>query len=139
MIDWQRVESYFRLYLSEFGEENTLKDYLKILYEDLKLSWRQIAGITDGYASDICLANKAKSLGVVSRERGGPRRKLNTILLGMDLLEYQALTIEALAKKYKVHRSTIFKYARILGLPKKEPGRPKERGEPQSEVDGTYQ
>ena len=127
-IDWEKVRAYFCLNLEIFGDELPLGEALYSLfdyyYNTKKLSWRQIAVVTDGYACSTTLKNKAKKLGIKMRGKGGPhftRKKTYKICE----LEYNTLTNIELAKKYKVCRQTIIGLAKEKGWPLKKAGKPK--------------
>ena len=75
MINWEKVRAYFCLKYEIFtADDAPLNDILYCLFDMLynvqALSWREIAEITDGYASPTTLKNKAKKLGIKMKGRG---------------------------------------------------------------------
>ena len=127
-INWEKVRAYFCLKYEIFADEipvdETLFCLFDFLYNVKKLSWRQIAEITDGYASSTTLKNKAKKLGIKMKGKGGPHfTKRKT--LEIDELEYKTTTSTELAERYGVCRQVVIKIAKERGWPPKKAGRPR--------------
>lgn len=130
MIDWTRVKAYFCLHLGAFTDEEgvPLDDYLycffDVLYNVEQMSWSEIADVTDGYASSTSLRNKAKSLGIQMRSRGGHNYYGRDLYLTEDI--YLTNTNTELARKLKVARGSIIRTAKLNGWGMKTAGRPKD-------------
>ena len=122
MINWLIVKGYLCIHTSLL--DTSLEELLSYLYEYKKLSWAEIAEITDGYACTTTLRNKAESMGIKSRGKGGPnftKKKIQT----MPEWEYNNFTNTELAKRFKVCRQTIIKMAKDKGWSLKKAGKPK--------------
>lgn len=82
----------------------TLKGTITYLYEEEKLSLRQIAELTNGECSACSLGTKMKELGIELRSKGGPNY---TKPFTISKKEYENLSYKRLALRYNVHIATI--------------------------------
>ena len=122
MIDWTRVKAYLCLKYEIFTpDEAPLNEILYCLFDMLynveRKSWREIAEITDGYVSNTTLRNKARSIGIKMKSKGGPRPKKKKVTIPKE--EYLTFTNSELGRKYKVCRQTIMRMAKEKGWPLK--------------------
>ena len=119
-INWEKVKAYFCLKYKEFlwnssGIPISLYEWLVFLYSTERLTWKEIAKMTNGYVCKTTIRKKAKELEIKSRPRGGPNYTKKEVLKGLLEEEYYSCTTTSLARKYGVSRATIAKMAKEKG------------------------
>ena len=122
-INWEKVKAYFCLKYgiydepirSSFRTSISLYGWLVFLYCIERLTWKEIAKMTNGYVCKTTIRKKAKELEIKSRPRGGPNYTKKEVLKGLLKEEYCSHTITSLARKYGVSRATIAKMAKEKG------------------------
>ena len=119
-INWEKVKAYFCLQYKEFswnssGTPISLYEWLVFLYSTERLTWKEIAKMTNGYVCKTTIRKKAKELEIKSRPRGGPNHTKKEVLKKLLEEEYYSCTTTSLARKYGVSRATIVKMAKEKG------------------------
>ena len=122
-VNWEKVKAYFCLKYKVYDEpirssEGTsisLYGWLVFLYSIERLTWKEIAKMTNGYVCKTTIRRKAKELEIQSRPRGGSNHTKKEVLKGLLKEEYYSCTTTSLARKYGVSRATIAKMAKEKG------------------------
>jgi hypothetical protein len=110
MTNWFRVLNLLKAHCPPGVE--TIEDALLYLYVDKRLSLREIKDLTDREVlGPQTIRSKLVSIGVDIKSRGGPNSRK---VIPLKLEEFKEFSVAELAKKYNVHKTTIYNKKRTL-------------------------